>query len=47
MPSSFEDYDLLVNLVSGETGELLDINAASYLQDSESNESSKTTLSDF
>jgi adenine-specific DNA methylase len=47
MPASFEDYDLLVNLVSGETGELLDIDAASYLQERESDESKETTLNDF
>ncbi len=47
MPASFEDHDLLVNLVSGETGELLNIDAASYLQDNEPNEKSKTTLNDF
>ena len=47
MPASFEDHDLLVNLVSGETGELLNIDAAPYLQNNESDEKSKTTLNDF
>jgi len=47
MPASSDDHDLLVNLVSGETGELLDIDAASYLQEKEPDEKSKTTLNDF
>lgn len=47
MPASFEDHDLLVNLVSGETGELLNIDAASYLQDNDRDGKSKTTLNDF
>ncbi len=47
MPASFDDYDSLINLVSGETGELLDIDPAVYIEEKAGNEKSKTTLNDF
>ena len=46
MPQNFEDYELLVNLVSGETGELLDIDATSFIQESSEN-SKNATLDEF
>jgi adenine-specific DNA methylase len=46
LPSDHPDYDLLVNLLSGETGELLDIDIGS-LRDKSSEETGKTTLQDF
>jgi hypothetical protein len=46
LPSDHPDYNLLVNLLSGETGELLDIDIGS-LRDKSSEETGKTTLQDF
>lgn len=48
LPEDHEDYDELINLVSGDTGELLDINAKEIIADGQdSGESSRTTLQDF
>lgn len=46
LPQSHSDYNLLVNLVSGETGKLLNISADFLQQDSEK-EKTRTTLEDF
>ncbi len=46
LPESHQDYALLVNLASGETGELLDIELDLSDNDSEKNQE-KTTLGDF
>ncbi len=46
MPNDFKDYDTLINLVSGETGELLDIDVNQFSTNT-SQEDSKTTLNDF
>ena len=46
LPESYEDHELLINLVSGDTGDLLDIDANEFTrQDSEKD--SRTTLNDF
>jgi adenine-specific DNA methylase len=46
LPESYEDRDALVNLVSGQTGDLLDIDVSTISHvDSEENE--RTTLNDF
>jgi adenine-specific DNA methylase len=47
LPQSHEDYDSLVNLISGETGELLDIDTSSFSRDNQGEEQGRTTLSDF
>lgn len=47
LPESHEDYNSLVNLVSGETGELLDIDTSSFSRDNQSEEQGRTTLNDF
>jgi len=47
LPESHEDYKSLVNLVSGETGELIDINTNSFNRDNQNEEQSRTTLNDF
>ncbi|GAB7093450.1 hypothetical protein JCM30237_06020 [Halolamina litorea] len=46
LPNEHDDYELLVNLASGETGELLDIDVG-FLSDSDEEEQSRTTLQDF
>lgn len=46
VPSDQADYDLMVNLMSGETGELLDIDIG-VIEDSSYQDTSKTTLQDF
>jgi adenine-specific DNA methylase len=46
LPNEHEDYELLMNLASGETGELLDIDVG-FLSDSHEDEQSRTTLQDF
>jgi adenine-specific DNA methylase len=46
LPSNHADYDLMVNLLSGETGELLDIEIGALRETSEE-ETDKTTLRDF
>ncbi|WP_336036667.1 DUF1156 domain-containing protein [Halobacterium yunchengense] len=46
MPEDFEDYENLVNLASGETGELLDVNPTEFIAEDE-RENSRTTLQDF
>lgn len=47
LPKSHEDYDSLVTLVSGETGELLDIDTSSFSRNNRTDEQGRTTLSDF
>jgi adenine-specific DNA methylase len=47
LPQSHDDYDSLVNLVSGETGELLDIDTSSFSRDNQGEEQGRTTLNDF
>ncbi len=46
MSQESQDYDALINLVSGETGELLDIDASQFSTNT-SKKDSKTTLNDF
>ncbi len=46
LPESHPDYDLLINLVSGETGELLDVDIG-VLTNHNSDSNSRTTLQDF
>jgi adenine-specific DNA methylase len=46
MPQTHPDYELLVNLASGETGELLDIEK-DFLNSSDGQDNSRTTLQDF
>ncbi len=46
VPQDHPDYDLLVNLASGETGQLLDIDMDFLSRESE-NEQTRTTLQDF
>ena len=46
LPEDHADYDLLVNLASGETGQLLDIDTDLLSRESE-NEQTRTTLQDF
>jgi len=46
MPKDFKDYESLVNLASGETGQLLDINPSEIISEDES-EDIRTTLQDF
>ncbi len=46
LPNDHSDHDLLVNLISGETGQLLDINT-DFLQRESGEEQTKTTLRDF
>jgi len=46
LPESHEDYTTLVNLISGETGELLDIDLELIKQESEDDDD-RTTLRDF
>jgi adenine-specific DNA methylase len=46
MPQTHPDHELLINLASGETGELLEIDI-DFLSDREGNGSSRTTLQDF
>lgn len=45
LPENYDDYELLVNLISGETGELLDIDAQSVIKQDE--DTSRTTIDDF
>jgi hypothetical protein len=47
LPQNHEDYDTLVNLVSGETGELLEIDISVFQQDSATQDDNHTTLDDF
>ena len=47
LPEDNDDYELLVNLVSGQTGELLDISAKELTKSSDSNSKSRTTLDEF
>ncbi|WP_436931239.1 DUF1156 domain-containing protein [Halosimplex halobium] len=47
LPESHEDYDSIVNLVSGETGELLDIEISSINRNNGDDDQSRATLSDF
>jgi len=42
-----DDYDSLINLVSGETGELLDIDVSVFQQNNSGQNNSHTTLDDF
>ena len=46
MPQNHSDYELLVNLASGETGELLDIDT-DFLSSNDRDDNSRTTLQDF
>ena len=46
MPQTHPDYELLINLASGETGELLEIDT-DFLSERDENGSSRTTLQDF
>jgi len=46
LPQDHSDYDLLVNLASGETGQLLDIDTDFLSRESE-DEQTRTTLQDF
>jgi len=46
MPQPHPDHELLINLASGETGELLEIDT-DFLSDRDGNGSSRTTLQDF
>lgn len=46
VPQDHPDYDLLVNLASGETGQLLDINT-DFLSREPEEEQTRTTLQDF
>lgn len=46
VPQDHDDYDLLVNLASGETGQLLDIDTDFLSRESE-DEQTRTTLQDF
>lgn len=46
LPEGFEDYGSLVNLASGETGQLLDINPSEFASEDVS-QNSRTTLQDF
>jgi adenine-specific DNA methylase len=46
LPESHSDYSSLVNLVSGETGELLDIDVQSVISKKDE-ETTKTTIDDF
>lgn len=46
MPQTHPDHELLINLASGETGELLEIDT-DFLSDRDENGSSRTTLQDF
>jgi putative DNA methylase len=47
LPETHEDHASLVNLVSGETGELLDIDTNSFSSISKTDERNSTKLSDF
>lgn len=47
LPQTHEDYELLINLVSGETGELLDINVDTVMKNETEQLNGKTTLEDF
>jgi hypothetical protein len=46
LPEGHDDYDSIVNLVSGDTGKLLNINPSEFAKTRDKN-SSKTTLGDF
>ncbi|SNR42907.1 DUF1156 domain-containing protein [Halorubrum vacuolatum] len=46
IPNSHDDFETLVNLVSGDTGQLLDIDAGKLIKD-EGSEDETTTLNDF
>lgn len=46
LPESYADRELFINLASGQTGELLDIDTEELMK-AESSETSKTTLQDF
>ncbi len=46
LPKSYEDYDALVNLVSGDTGQLLGINVEEFIKNDDENDE-ETTLDDF
>ncbi|MFP8957662.1 DUF1156 domain-containing protein [Natrialbaceae archaeon A-CW3] len=47
LPHNHEDYELLVNLVSGETGELLDLEVDTVMKSQNKQSNDKTTLDDF
>lgn len=47
LPEDYDDRESLVNLVSGETGDLLDIDVGSLSRRSEDSNNSGTTLDDF
>jgi adenine-specific DNA methylase len=47
LPESHEDRESIINLISGETGELLDIDASSISIDDSSGEEGNSTLNDF
>lgn len=47
LPQDHSDYKLLINLVSGETGELLNIEANTFVNNQNEKSNSKTTLEDF
>ncbi len=47
LPESHEDYELLINLISGETGELLDIEIDTVVNNQNEKMSGKTTFEDF
>lgn len=47
LPQDHEDHDTLVNLLSGETGELLEIDINVFQRDDSSQDDDHTTLDDF
>ncbi|WP_367996674.1 DUF1156 domain-containing protein [Haloferax volcanii] len=47
LPEAYDDRETLVNLVSGETGELLNIDASVFNHTGNDNDNDLTTLSDF
>jgi adenine-specific DNA methylase len=47
LPENHDDYELLINLVSGETGELLDVDIDAVMKQENSQSDYKTTLGDF
>ncbi len=46
LPETHDDYESVVNLISGETGELLDIDI-SLISENDSSDNKRTTLEDF
>lgn len=47
LPEDADDHDLLINIVSGETGELLEIESSVFANTNGENEENRTTLQDF